>query len=1141
MSRLPHLLFLASFLPPLALSAQDGPEDALPPEVRANFAREIVLAEDDVRFFAEPPAGYRELPESGLRGTVEEFTYSSGVTGTERRAKVYLPPGYSPEERYPVAYLLHGIGGDEHEWIGYVKADAILDNLIAAGEAVPMIAVFPNGRAMADDGIPENPFNPTAQEAFAAFEEDLLEHLIPAIEARYATISGAEHRALAGLSMGGGQTLNFGLGHLDTFTWIGAFSPAPNTQPPEALVPDPEAAREQLNLLYLSCGNRDGLINVSQRTQRHLAAHEVPHIWHVDDHGHDGETWGSNLYHFAQRLFRDGTEEATPVFRDPDRPRDVRLADLIARLTLEEKTGLMSNSTPGIPRLGIPPYDWWNEALHGVANADIATVFPQAIGLASMWNEELHGEMAGIIGIEGRAKFNGYKGTELEGRIFRGLTFWSPNINIFRDPRWGRGQETYGEDPWLTARLGSAFVRGLQGDHPDYLLAAACAKHYAVHSGPEPLRHDFDATPPEADVFDTYLPAFEALVTEADVEIVMMAYNALDGIPASVHPLLYALLDEWGFDGHVTSDCESVDDLHETYGTAANDIEANALVLEAGMDLRCGDESAALLEAVQTGLVSEEALDASLAELLSTLFRLGFFDPAERVPFNAIPPERNDAPAHGELALEVTRQSMVLLKNEGVLPLDPAKLDRIAVIGPNATSVPVLLGNYNGIPSAPVTILEGLKTALETAGVTIDYAHGVDYAERPTTLRQHFGGWFHGEYFDNDAFTGEPLTRITTRPLRFGYDRPEGWPEDAVAVRWNGHLETTLGGEHELLLRGEGRFRLYLEDELVLDAWTPAENSGEEREVRVTRELADNSALPLRLEYAREDGPVKVAFEWRTPAVDSQLEEAVAVAEQADLILYVGGISAQLEGEAMPVDYVGFEGGDRVSIELPALQQRLLDRLHATGKPLVMVNLSGSAIAFGRAAEQADAILQAWYPGQAGGTAVAEVLLGETNPAGRLPVTFYRSTEDLPPFEDYAMAGRTYRYFEGEPLFAFGHGLSYTEFGYGPLAVEPDGAGGFIATVEVTNRGERAGDEVVQLYATPPEGAGRDERLALGAFDRVHLAPGETATVHLAVPAKTLRRWHAESQSYTVPFGEWTFAVGAASDDLRARATVTLR
>jgi beta-glucosidase len=841
-------------------------------------------------------------------------------------------------------------------------------------------------------------------------------------------------------------------------------------------------------------------------------------------------------------------EERRPSYLDPAQPIETRVRDLVSRMTLEEKAAMMSNSTPGVPRLGIPKYDWWSEALHGVANAGQATVFPQAIGLAAMWDATLHQEIAHVIGIEGRAKFNGYAGTPQEGTIFHGLTFWSPNINIFRDPRWGRGQETYGEDPFLTARLGVAFVRGLQGDNPDYLLAAACAKHFAVHSGPESLRHNFDVSPSEADLYETYLPAFEALVREGHVEAVMTAYNAVNGTPCSMNPLLYTLLAKWGFNGHVTSDCGSVDDLSRTY-KRGDPAEVNALTLRAGMNVRCGSESAALAEAVRRGLVSEAELDYRLGALLRTMFRLGFFDPKERVPFNAIAPAENDTPEHGALALRTAREAMVLLKNDGVLPLKKERLHRVAVIGPNATSVPVLLGNYNGSPSAPVTVLAGLKAALEPAGVRVDYAHGCDYAARPTTLRQMASGWVHGEYFASPDLSGKPAATRTERPLDFDFGaprfpfagRPEGVPDKGISARWNGDLQTTLAGDYQIVVHGRGGFRLTLGGETIIDSWTPPPGEeGKERQVSVTHRLPDNASFPLKLEYVQGDGPVKVSVEWSTPAADAGIAAALETANTADVIVFVGGISAQLEGEEMQVDYEGYAGGDRLGIELPAIQQQLLKKLHATGKPIVLVNLSGSAIAMPWADKHLGAILQAWYPGQAGGTAVADVLLGNYNPAGRLPITFYRATADLPDFKDYKMAGRTYRYFDGKPLYAFGHGLSYTRFAYAHLRVAPAANGTLAVTVDVTNAGARDGDEVVQLYAVPPANSHPREREALCGFSRVHLATGETKTVNITIPAVAMRRWSKEAKDYVVPSGKWTIRAGASSADIRQTATVKL-
>ncbi|MBI2512730.1 MAG: glycoside hydrolase family 3 C-terminal domain-containing protein [Opitutae bacterium] len=833
-------------------------------------------------------------------------------------------------------------------------------------------------------------------------------------------------------------------------------------------------------------------------------------------------------------------EPAPARYRDPAAPLEARVQDLVSRLTLEEKASLMQNTTAGVPRLGIPKYDWWNESLHGVARAGEATVFPQAIGMAAMWDPALMHDIARAIGVEARAKFNGAVGTKNEGARYYGLTFWTPNINIFRDPRWGRGQETYGEDPWLTARTGVAFVRGLQGDDPRHLLAAACAKHFAVHSGPEPLRHNFDVAPSPEDFHDVYLPAFEALVREGRVEAVMTAYNAVYGNPAATSPILYALLAKWGFDGHVTSDCGAIADLSRSYKVAPDDAGAEALALKAGLNVRCGDEPTQLVAAVKRGDIAEAEIDYRLGALLRTQFRLGFYDPAASVPFSQIAPTENMAPAHTELALRAARESMVLLKNDGTLPLDASKLKRVAVIGPSADSVTVLLGNYNGAPHAPVTILAGLRAALP--GMQVDYAQGCDYATMPGGARPiprtglRFGEYtgLMGDYFANAKLEGAPVVQRRDRPVSFDFAKdkaPRGVPTENFSARWQGNLITTVAGEYRLSVKARGGVRLELDGKRLIDAWTPGEKTQ-----TATVKLPGDGVLPIKLEYFA-DGVGAVSLEWELPDAASGYAEALALAAKADAIVYVGGISAQLEGEEMKVDYEGFRGGDRTAIELPAVQQKLLEQLRAIGKPLVFVNLSGSAVAFPWADANVNAILQAWYPGQAAGTAVADVILGKYNPAGRLPVTFYRATADLPAFEDYTMAaGHTYRFFKGKPLYAFGHGLSYTSFNYANLRVESDKLGALCVSVEVTNAGSRDGEEVVQLYAVPP--AARENQ-ALCGFARLALKAGEKKTVTIAVPATALRRWSAAKDDYAIPSGEWTIRAGASSADVRATAKVT--
>jgi len=697
------------------------------------------------------------------------------------------------------------------------------------------------------------------------------------------------------------------------------------------------------------------------------------------------------------------------IWKDPAQPVAARINDLVSRMSLAEKVQEMCNTAPSIPRLGFPAYNYWNECLHGVARAGNATVFPQAIGMAATWNVPLIRTEADVIATEARAKHNNYV-SKHDGDCaqYYGLTFWTPNINIFRDPRWGRGQETYGEDPFLTARLGVAFIRGLQGDDPKYVKAMACAKHFAVHSGPEPARHMFDAQPSERDFYETYLPQFEAAVREGHVGAVMGAYNSVYGKPACANPLLLTdlLRQQWGFDGHVVSDCGAIYDIYANHKFADTPEAAAALAVKAGDDLCCGMDYNSLLSAVKEGLITEKDIDVALGRVLEARFRLGLFDPPEKVAYAQIPISQNNTPEHEALALQVARQSMVLLKNDNFLPLDRTKIKSIAVIGANANSVAVLLGNYNGTPSRPVTILAGIKSA---AGTNIQVVY-------------------------------EPACPLAL--ARDGTGRPDA------------------------------------------QAWT----------------------------------------------------KAIAAAWMSDVIVYVGGISPQLEGEEMKVDYDGFSGGDRTQIELPSLQTELLKALQATGKPVVFVNCSGSAIAMPWAADNLPAILQAWYPGEQGGRAVAEVLFGDVNPAGRLPVTFYRSTDDLPAFDNYSMSNRTYRYFSGQPLFAFGHGLSYTKFGYHDPKLNGTNfaAGDTIKlTFALLNEGAWDGDEVAQVYFRHVKSTRPQPRLALCGFARIHLQTNQGARFTMNIPVERFRYWDTEKKQYVVDPGNYELLLGAASDDIR--------
>jgi beta-glucosidase len=708
------------------------------------------------------------------------------------------------------------------------------------------------------------------------------------------------------------------------------------------------------------------------------------------------------------------------IWRDPSQTLSARANDLIRRMSLAEKVAQLQNGAPAIPRLGLPAYNYWSEALHGVANSGNATVFPQAIGMASTWDPTLVRQEASVIGIEGRAKFNDYAAKHNgDGKWFIGLTFWSPNINIFRDPRWGRGQETYGEDPYLTGTIGVEFIKGLQGNDPNYMLAMACAKHYAVHSGPEPDRHRFDARPSERDLYETYLPQFEMAVREGHVGGVMGAYNAVNGVPACASSFLLTdlLRNQWGFDGYVVSDCGAI---HNIWGTQEHHYvntpeEAAAAAVKAGCNLCCGGDYNALVQAVQKGLIAEKEIDQALYYTLWTRFRLGLFDPAEKCVYSNITIKDNDTPEHEALALKVAEESIVLLKNDGVLPLNRAKIKRIAVIGTNAVSAQMLEGNYNGRAARPVTLLNGIKQ-VAGPGVEVTFAAG----------------------------------------------------------------------------------------------------------------------CPLAL---RKDGANKPGQE--------MIDEAVNAAKSADVVVFVSGISARLEGEEMGrrADFDGFLGGDRTKIELPSVQTDLMKALAATGKPVILVNCSGSPMAMPWESKHLPAILQAWYPGEQGGRAVGEILFGDVNPSGHLPLTFYASTADLPDFRDYSMSNRTYRYFNGKPEFAFGHGLSYTKFDFksGKLESKKIPANGTAkVSFTVKNTGQRDGDEVAQVYFRHVNSVVPQPKLALCGFTRVQLKHGESSQVTVEIPAQRLRCWDTQKKQYVVEPGNYEFLIGAASDNIRLKLPMTI-
>ena len=821
---------------------------------------------------------------------------------------------------------------------------------------------------------------------------------------------------------------------------------------------------------------------------------------------------------------------------------DRRAAELVARMTLPEKIAQLQSTAPAIPRLGVPAYDWWNEGLHGSARAGHATVFPQAIGLAASWNDALLRQVGDVVSTEARAKYN------LAGKgdhpRYHGLTIWSPNINIFRDPRWGRGQETYGEDPFLTGTLATAFVRGIQGDDPGVLKAAGTPKHFAVHSGPEKGRHGFDSRVSAHDLEDTYLPAFRMAITQGHAASVMCAYNALDGTPACASPLLLQerLRRDWHFTGYVVSDCDAVDDMTQFHHYKPDNGGSSAASVIAGTDLDCGVAYAALGDAVRKGQISETAIDQAARRLFAARYRMGMFD-ADHGPYARLGAQDISSRAHRTLALQAARESIVLLKNErGTLPLQDGK--RIAVIGPNADALNILEANYHGTAVHPVTPLAGIARQFGDARVV--YAQGSTLAEGvtvpipSTALRSgsdHVETGLRGEYFADGDFSGKPALVRTDRRIDFDWDEvapAEGLDANRYAVRWTGQLLPPGAGDYTLNVhidrcfdcKGHDPVRLFVDGKQVLD------DHGKDYDLNVPMHFADTQPHSIRLELRHTGEDQGIRLQWAAPA-EAQLREAKETIAKADAVVAVVGLSPDVEGEELQVSVPGFSGGDRTDLALPEPQQRLLETAAASGKPLVVVLTSGSAVALAWAKQHADAIVAAWYPGEAGGTAIADVLSGHYNPAGRLPVTFYASAKDLPAFDDYRMEGRTYRYFRGTPLFAFGDGLSYTRFAYDAPKLSADKlkAGDKLGVdVRVRNAGNRDGDEVVQLYLVAKDAPADSPRHSLVGFSRVAFAAGESKTLHVEIDPRQLSTVDAQGQRRVVA-GKYTLFVGGRQPD----------
>ncbi len=827
-----------------------------------------------------------------------------------------------------------------------------------------------------------------------------------------------------------------------------------------------------------------------------------------------------------------------PAYTNTALPFAQRVDDLVSRLTLEEKASQLGNWSRPIPRLGVPGYNWWNEALHGVARNGVATVFPQAIGLGATFDPKLVHEMGVAISTEARAKYN-EAGYDKDHGIYQGLTFWSPNVNIFRDPRWGRGQETYGEDPWLSGQFGKAFVTGMQGDDPKYLRTVATPKHFAVHSGPEPTRHSVDVPASKHDMVDTYLAQFRTAIVDGKAESVMCAYNRINGQPACAQDYLLndVLRQAWGFKGVVVSDCDAIQDIAEGHKYTKTVAEAAAISLKHGVDNDCSTwtlhvktdvDYQRYIEAMKLGLVPMSVVDESLKRLFMARMKLGMFDPQSIVPFAQVSDSVVNSDAHAAVALKAARESMVLLKNKGALPLKQT-VKRIAVIGPLADQVVPLFGNYNGTPLSAVSALDGIKKQFPNAEVV--YEPGTNFLRGGTAvpasvLKTPDGKpGLYAEFYENEDFTGQPvMTRIDA-----GVDYERGRVNMQIAelpklaqfaVRWTGTLTPAETGDYAMGLDARvGKLWLDGKEIVVL-------GSGDQTAKTVVMHFEAGHTYQVKIERGYEPR-MSIHFVWTRQLPDAQ-QRAIAAVKKADVVVAVVGITPALEGEEMKVDVPGFVGGDRTSLDLPKVEEDLLKAARkATKKPLIAVLYNGSALSVNWAAKNADAILEAWYGGQAAGTAIADILSGAYNPSGRLPVTFYTGLKDLPAFEDYSMAGRTYRYYTGKPLYPFGYGLSYTSFSYGGIKLTAPTlkAGDKLGVdVEVKNTGKVAGDEVAQLYLGFP-GAPGMPRVALRGLERVNLQPGESKTVHFELNPRDLSSVTPDGVIKVQP-GAYTLSVG---------------
>ncbi|MBL7856308.1 MAG: glycoside hydrolase family 3 C-terminal domain-containing protein [Cyclobacteriaceae bacterium] len=790
-----------------------------------------------------------------------------------------------------------------------------------------------------------------------------------------------------------------------------------------------------------------------------------------------------------------------------------RVNDLVERMTLEEKISQMVNDAPAIERLGIPKYNWWSEGLHGVARAGLATVFPQAIGLGATWDESLLHEVSTAIADEARAKHSNFIKKD-KRFIYQGLTLWSPNINIFRDPRWGRGQETYGEDPYLTGKLAVQFIKGLQGDDTTYYKTIATAKHFAVHSGPEEGRHSFNSVAEENDLRETYLPQFEMAIKEGKPYSVMCAYNRYNGEACcgSERLLQDVLRNEWGFTGYIVSDCDAIVDIYKFHQLVQTPEEAAALAVKSGTDLECGNVYLHLKEAVNKKLITEAEIDVAVKRLFVARFKLGMFDPPEKVNYAQIPYSVVDSKEHQALALDAARKSIVLLKNKGnILPLKK-DIGTLAVIGPNADQWLMLLGNYNGVPSDPVTPLRGIQEKLGTKSKVL-FSQGCELADGMPMFYTIPGEYlFNGDhpginvsYYNNKEFGGEPLFSSIDKNLDANwYDKAprEDMDDDSFSVRWSGELKPDRSGYYQLGIISTCNTKLFLNDSLVAKTTYAFRDEFGDPRLRKsnTVKLDAGKRYKIEVQAIESFADAQVQLVWATPKPELK-KQALAIARQADVVVLCMGITPRMEGEEMDVKIDGFNGGDRTRLDLPELQQQLIKEIQALGKPVILVLLNGSALAINWEDKNVNAIIEAWYPGQAAGQAIADVLFGDYNPGGKLPVTFYKSVNDLPAFDEYKVSSQTYRYFKGEPLYPFGFGLSYTTFAYENLKLDSEIKMGDSARISVTvkNTGKVAGDEVAQVYLSNQDKSLSRAIHSLKGFKRIHLTPGESSTLHFTL------------------------------------------